>query len=61
MIKTLLAGAAIGYFGKKLYDEGKLDHYIAMAKDKVDEFSGTRTGTGAPRGVGADDQPNMAF
>ncbi len=61
MIKTLLAGAAIGYFGKKFYDEGKLDPYIARAKDKFDELSAKSADARAPRGTGADDQPNMAF
>jgi hypothetical protein len=37
MIKTLLAGAALGYFGRKLYEEGKLDPLIAKAKSKLDE------------------------
>ena len=37
MIKRLLIGAAIGVFGKKLYDEGKLHPFIAKAKAKLDE------------------------
>ena len=35
MIKTLIVGAVLGYYGKKLYDEGKLDPYLAEAKDKL--------------------------
>ncbi|MCW2338620.1 hypothetical protein M2337_002853 [Sphingobium sp. B2D3A] len=61
MMKTLLAGAAIGYFGKKLYDEGKLDPYIARAKSTLAELSPEQADTRAPRGVGQDEQPNMAF
>ena len=37
MIKRLLVGAALGVFGKKLYDEGKLDPYIEKAKQKLAE------------------------
>lgn len=37
MIKTLLAGAALGYFGRKLYEEGKLDPFLAKAKSRLDE------------------------
>jgi hypothetical protein len=32
MIKRLLIGAVLGVVGKKLYDQGKLDPYIAKAK-----------------------------
>ena len=37
MIKRLLIGAVLGFVGKKFYDEGKLDPYIAKAKAKLDE------------------------
>ena len=37
MIKRLLVGAVLGILGKKFYDEGKLDPYIAKAKAKLDE------------------------
>ncbi len=37
MIKRLLIGAALGFFGKKLYDERKLDPYIVKAKAKFDQ------------------------
>jgi hypothetical protein len=35
MIKRLLIGAVLGVIGKKMYDEGRLDPYIAKAKDKL--------------------------
>ncbi len=35
MLKTLLAGAVLGYFGKKLYDGGKLQPYIAKARTRL--------------------------
>lgn len=35
MLKTLLAGAVLGYLGKRLYDEGKLQPYIAKAKTRL--------------------------
>lgn len=47
MIKRLLIGAALGVFGKKLYDEGKLDPYIAKAKAKLDEQGLTGKGAAA--------------
>lgn len=47
MIKTLLVGVALGYVGKKLYDEGKLDPYIAKAKDKLEQAV---AGSGEPKG-----------
>lgn len=37
MIKTLLTGAALGFIGKKLYDEGKLDSAIDTAREKLRE------------------------
>ncbi len=37
MIKTLLTGAVLGIVGKKLYDEGKLDPFIAKVKAKAEE------------------------
>ena len=37
MIKRLLIGVVLGVLGKKLYDDGKLDPYIAKAKSKLDE------------------------
>jgi hypothetical protein len=37
MINRLLVGAVLGVIGKKLYDEGKLDPYIARAKAKLEE------------------------
>jgi hypothetical protein len=49
MIKRLLIGAVLGVLGKKFYDEGKLDPYIAKAKAKFDEqgLTGTKpTSTG---------------
>lgn len=51
MIKRLVIGAALGVLGKKLYDEGRLDPYIAKAKEKVDGLAaagGTTTATKAP-------------
>ena len=49
MIKRLLIGAALGVFGKKLYDEGKLDPYIEKAKEKLAEqgFHGRSTAAGS--------------
>lgn len=38
MLKTLITGAALGYLGKKLYDEGSLDKYIALGKEKLAEY-----------------------
>ena len=37
MIKRMLIGAVLGFLGKKFYDEGKLDPYIAKAKAKLEE------------------------
>lgn len=48
MIKRLLVGAALGVWGKKLYDEGRLDPYIAKAKSKVDSYAGTDTAAAGP-------------
>ena len=48
MIKTLLAGAVLGIVGKKLYDEGKLDPFIAKVKATAEEQGLTgETGKGA--------------
>ena len=38
MIRNLLVGAALGFIGKKLYDNGTLDPYIVRAKGALDEF-----------------------
>lgn len=50
MIKRLLIGAVLGVLGKKLYDEGKLDPYIAKAKAKLDEsgVTGASAKPGSP-------------
>lgn|GEM_PF-2548766 len=62
MIKRLLVGAALGFLGKKLYDEGKLDPYIAKAKDKLDTFSASDPMAAARRSSKkADGQPDLAF
>jgi hypothetical protein len=37
MIRQLLVGAALGFIGKKLYDKGALDPYIARAKEAFDQ------------------------
>jgi hypothetical protein len=42
MLKTLITGAALGYLGKKLYDEGSLDPYISRAKEKLAELRAER-------------------
>ena len=52
MIKRLVIGAALGVLGKKLFDEGKLDPYIAKAKAKLDEHGATgQTARKAPAGT----------
>lgn len=38
MLKTLITGAALGYLGKKLYDEGTLDPYIARAREALNDY-----------------------
>jgi hypothetical protein len=37
MIRKLLVGAALAFIGKKLYDKGALDPYIARAKEAFDQ------------------------
>lgn len=62
MIKGLLVGAAIGYFGKKLYDDGKLDPYLERARSKLEEAGGT-AGSAVPAAAkkGGKGQPDLAF
>jgi len=45
MIKRFILGAALGAFGKKLYDEGRLDPYIARAKEKFSGLAADEAGT----------------
>jgi hypothetical protein len=37
MIRKLLAGAVLGFIGKKLYDKRALDPYIERAKEAFDQ------------------------
>ena len=38
MIKRLLIGTVLGVLGKKFYDEGRLDPYIARARSELDKL-----------------------
>jgi hypothetical protein len=62
MLKTLLAGATLGYLGKKLYDEGKLDPYVEKAKSKLNALSGNSEPVIPPATKKAGKgQPDLAF
>ena len=63
MLRTLLAGAALGFIGKKLYDEGKLDPYIAKAKGKLGDIAPDAVRAKAPDEAEdpASAQPVVAF
>jgi len=57
MIGKLLVGVALGFVGKKLYDEGKLDPYLNRAREKLDEFSKQDAPSDAPGKVKATNIP----
>ncbi|MBO9576411.1 MAG: hypothetical protein J7494_11775 [Sphingobium sp.] len=61
MIKTLIVGAALGFFSKKLYDEGKFDPYLSRMKETIDGIAQRRSSDAPPAGTGSADQPDMAF
>lgn len=61
MIRNLLIGAALGYVGKKLFDEGKLDPYIAQVKDKLAELNGARSPVPPSVAKEGKGQPDLAF
>lgn len=61
MIKRLLAGVALGYYGKKLHDEGKLDSLISGARDLLSGRSSSIQDAAHKDPKASKSQPDIAF
>lgn len=61
MIKRLLAGVALGYYGKKLHDEGKLDSLISGARDLLHGRSYSIQDAARKDPKASASQPDIAF
>lgn len=61
MIKRLLAGVALGYYGKKLHDEGKLDSLISGARDLLNGSNSSIRDAARRDPKASESQPDIAF